>query len=93
LIDLFLESAPRLLAEIEEGVTRRDARAVQIASHALKGAMQSMGAAPGASAALRLETIGHMGDMSLADDSLATLKEEFGRLQSTLSALTKEVCA
>ena len=64
-----------------------------LAAHALKGAMQNMGAVPGAEAALRLETIGHTGDMTLADESLTALKQEFARLESALGQVAKEVQA
>jgi two-component system sensor histidine kinase/response regulator len=90
MIELFLDSAPGLLDEVAAGVQHRDARAVQLSAHALKGAMQSMGAMPGARAALRLETIGMTGDMSHADETLATLKEEFDRLVTALAQMAKE---
>ena len=93
LIDLFLDTSPRLLAEIEAGVARRDGKTVQTAAHTLKGAMQNMGAVPGAQAALRLETIGHTGDMTLADESLVALKLEFARLESALGQVAREVQA
>jgi CheY-like chemotaxis protein len=91
MVELFLDSAPRLLEEISAGVEHRDSRAVQLSAHALKGAMQSLGAMPGARAALRLETTGMTGDMSHADDTLIALKEEFDRLIGALNQMTQEV--
>jgi hypothetical protein len=52
--------------------------------------MQSMGAMPGARAALRLETMGATGDTSQADETLAELKVEFDRLVDALNNMTKE---
>lgn len=57
MIDLFLDSSPRLLAEIEGGMVRRDSRTVERATHTLKGAMQSISALPAARAAANLEAI------------------------------------
>jgi HPt (histidine-containing phosphotransfer) domain-containing protein len=85
MIELFLDSSPRLLAEIEAGVARQDSQTVERAAHALKGAMQSMGAVPAAHAALCLEEIGRGGDMAQADELLTSLKQEFERLVSVLA--------
>ena len=71
------------------GVQHGDARAVQLSAHALKGAMQSLGATAGAGAALRLETIGITGDLTHADESVASLQQEFERLTWALSQATK----
>jgi signal transduction histidine kinase/DNA-binding response OmpR family regulator len=90
MIELFLDSAPTLLDEVAAGVQHGDARAVQLSAHALKGAMQSLGATAGARAALRLETIGITGDMTHADESVVSLKEEFERLTFALAQTAKE---
>ena len=89
MIELFLDSSPRLLAEIELGVARRDGQTVERAAHALKGAMQSISAGPAARAALNLEELGRMGDTASADKSLSHLKQEFERLVSALSESSK----
>jgi CheY-like chemotaxis protein len=93
MIDLFLDTSPRLLAEVETGVRLRNGKTIQLAAHALKGAMQNIGAAPAAAAALRLETIGNTGDMTLAEDSLTDLNEQFRRLRSALSRISNQVSA
>jgi signal transduction histidine kinase/DNA-binding response OmpR family regulator/HPt (histidine-containing phosphotransfer) domain-containing protein len=77
LIELFLDSSPRLLAEAEAGLARHDAQTIERAAHALKGAMQNMGAVPAVQAAADLEEIGRNGDLSHAQESLARLKQEF----------------
>ncbi|MEX0979426.1 MAG: Hpt domain-containing protein, partial [Pirellulales bacterium] len=83
--ELFLQSSPPLLAEIEAGIARRDSGTVERASHALKGAMQNMGALPAARAAAGLEEIGRMDDLGRAKESLTTLKQEFERLVTAIS--------
>ncbi|MBI2827612.1 MAG: response regulator [Planctomycetia bacterium] len=90
MIELFLDSSPHLLAEIETATRQRDSSTIHRAAHALKGAMQSMGAGPAAKAALRLETMGHTGDLSLVDESLGVLKEELDRLHAALARVAQE---
>ncbi|QDU99133.1 hybrid sensor histidine kinase/response regulator [Lignipirellula cremea] len=85
LIELFLESSPLLLAEIEAGAAQQDHRTVERAAHALKGAMQSISAVPAARAAAKLESIARGGTAGDAEQSLSLLKEEFDRLVLTLS--------
>jgi signal transduction histidine kinase/CheY-like chemotaxis protein/HPt (histidine-containing phosphotransfer) domain-containing protein len=77
IIELFLDSSPRLLAEAEAGLARRDAQTVERAAHALKGAMQNIGAVPAVQAAVDLEEIGRNGDLDHAQESLTRLKQEF----------------
>lgn len=93
MIEIFFESSPKLLGEIEAAVGRKDGPGVQRAAHALKGALQNMSAEAGAAAALKLETGGHLNDLSTADESLASLKVEMMRLQSELTQIQKGVCA
>jgi two-component system, sensor histidine kinase and response regulator len=85
LIELFLESSPRLLAEAEAGLARGDSQTIERAAHALKGAMQNMGAVPAAAAALDLEEIGRAGEISRAEESLAKLKSEYDQLATALA--------
>jgi two-component system sensor histidine kinase/response regulator len=88
MINLFLESSPSLLAEIEVGVSHRDSRAIERAAHGLKGAMQSINAVPASRAAADLEEIGRTGNAVRAENSLACLRQEYERLVAVLSAPT-----
>ena len=89
MIELFLDSSPLLLSEIEAGVARRDSQTIERAAHALKGAMQSLSATPAAKAALRLEELGRAGDLASAEEALAELKDEFQRLCTILMDQTQ----
>ena len=80
MLELFLESSPPLLAEIEAGVARRDSQTVERAAHALKGAMHSISAVPAAQAAANLEEVARLGACDPDDKSLSILKAEFERL-------------
>lgn len=88
MIELFLNSSPRLLAEIEAGMARHDSQTVERASHALKGAMQSISALPAARAAATLEAIARSGDTKEADEPLSALKLEFELLVRALNETT-----
>jgi len=84
LIALFQESAPLLIDEIESGVRGSDAPTVERAAHALKGALQSIGASSGAKAAAALEAAGRSADLTEAKHLLAALSEEYARLLAAL---------
>ena len=90
MIGLYLDSSPRLLTEIESGVQRQDAQAIQRAAHALKGALQNLSAGPSAETALALEKMGRAGDLKSADCTLVELKGELDRLQAELQSWSKE---
>jgi HPt (histidine-containing phosphotransfer) domain-containing protein len=85
MIELFLETSPLLVAEIEAGVVRQDGQTIERAAHALKGAMQSMGAVRGARAAMRLEELGRSNNPPPAAESLAGLKHDLESVVTILS--------
>jgi two-component system, sensor histidine kinase and response regulator len=93
MVELYLESSPRLLTEIEMGVQARNAVVVQRGAHALKGALQNLSAGPSAEAALQLELQGRSGNVDSMDEILVQLKAELARLQSELNRVFKGVCA
>ena len=88
LVELFLQSSPRLLEEAQAGLARGDWQTVERASHALKGAMQNIAAVPAAQAAAALEEAGRTGDAARAAASLARLKFKFAELVEALEQQT-----
>ncbi len=82
---LFMESSPALLKEIDAGIARGDATTVERATHAIKGAMQNLGAVRAARAAAILETQGRAGELTLAEQSFAQLRDEYNRMVEALS--------
>jgi HPt (histidine-containing phosphotransfer) domain-containing protein len=91
MIDLFLDSSPLLMAELEVGVERRDCQTIERTAHALKGAMQSLAAAPAAQAAMRVEELGRAGNLQCVESAMQDLKCEFRRLNVELQAYPQEV--
>ena len=85
LVELFLESSPGLLLEIESAVLHRDCHTVERAAHALKGALHNLCAGPCAQAAQELESLGKSNDEAKLDQSLATLQHELHRLRAELA--------
>ena len=85
LIELFLERAPKLLADVQRAVERRDAKAVERAAHRLKGSAGNFGRSEAVKAALRLEVLGRKGELADIDSAFQTLRDEFGHLGNALS--------
>ena len=92
-IELFLEDCPRHLAAIQDAVTRRDANAIRLTSHALKGAAGNLSARLVFQDVAVLERLGAESRLdaaegawrALATDS-ATLLDALQRYRSTLEA-------
>jgi two-component system, sensor histidine kinase and response regulator len=93
LVELYLDSSPRLLAEIESGVKQQNAATVRSAAHTLKGALQNLSADTAANVALQLEQLGRRGDLHDAKSSLSALKHELERIQLELAEWSKGVTA
>ena len=93
LVELYLDSSPRLLAEIESGVKQQNAATVRSAAHTLKGALQNLSADTAANVALQLEQLGRRGDLHDANSSLSALKHELERIQLELAEWSKGVTA
>ena len=84
LIQLYLETAPKLVAEMESAAARRDAPTIERVAHALKGSLKNIGATSAARAAAALEERGRMGDLAAIDDLLVQLKTESVQLLAVL---------
>jgi CheY-like chemotaxis protein len=84
MVELFLDNAPMLLAEIEAGVADGDLRTVTRATHSLKGAASNLCAAPCIQAAERLEMLSKNGDIGRAETAVAELRDELAKLEAAL---------
>ena len=92
MVELYLDSSPRLVTEIESGLGKGESETVQRAAHALKGALQNLSATSCAEVALRLEKLGRSGDLEGAGPTLSELKIELDRLQAELHRWEKGAC-
>jgi signal transduction histidine kinase/CheY-like chemotaxis protein/HPt (histidine-containing phosphotransfer) domain-containing protein len=85
-ITLFLESAPALLTDLEEGVASGDNALLHRASHTLKSASANVGAALLSAHCKELETMARTGSVPDARSRVATIVEDYRRAQAALTA-------
>ena len=95
LISIFRQEAPRLSAELENGVSAGDAGMVRRTAHTLQGTLRVFGVAPLISLAARIENMGEVGDLKNVAPALAELKtqliefcESLEKFQRTAEALS-----
>jgi two-component system sensor histidine kinase/response regulator len=86
LVGVFLADCPRLWHDIEDALSRGDARNLSRAAHTLKGAVATFGAKSVRSAAEQLERLGDTGDLTGAENLAARLENELQRLKPVLSS-------
>ncbi|MBW1897130.1 MAG: response regulator, partial [Deltaproteobacteria bacterium] len=83
---LFLESAANDLSKIREGISNKDACAVEQAAHSLKGSVANFGAKRAFDAAYRLEKMGREGQLTAAEIAELELEKELAALKSAMQA-------
>jgi PAS domain S-box-containing protein len=93
LAEMFVESAPELIAAVREAAGRRDARALERAAHSLKGSAATFSAAGAVEAAQAVESKAKTGDLSVVDEAISGLERETARLQESLAAMTTAATA
>ena len=85
--DLFRQSYPKLISQLRAAVRSGDAATVERTAHTLKGSLGNFGGTRPAEAALRLEKMGHLGDLRHALTTIDELEDEIERLIPALTAL------
>ncbi len=88
LIELFRLDCPRLLRKIEQAIAAEDAHSLDLAAHAIKGAIGTFAAKPCFDAALRLEMMGREHQLGGARQAYKVLEGEIDRLQSALAVIS-----
>jgi HPt (histidine-containing phosphotransfer) domain-containing protein len=84
---LFLDEYPKMMTEIRAALEQGNAKALEQASHSLKGSVGNFGADHAYQAALRLETIGRGRDLSAAAQAYQDLVRALDSLRPALVAL------
>jgi CheY-like chemotaxis protein len=87
---LFLADAPRRVAEIRGAIARKDARALRLAAHALKGAVANFAAPFATDAAHELQKLGEAGELAEAPLAFERLKRELTAVRRSLRELIGE---
>jgi CheY-like chemotaxis protein len=90
-VNLFLETCPQLLSDIEAALSQRDSGALSRAAHALKGSIANFGAKGVVEQARRLEIMGKQGDLSAGAAEFRDLRALLGRFQLQLRAALVKV--
>jgi two-component system sensor histidine kinase/response regulator len=85
----FLEHLPVLLAELDEGLARRDHVAVQRAAHSFKSSVGNFAHARSLDLAHRLEQLGHSASLDGAAELGVDLHRASAELASLLAAFTE----
>jgi HPt (histidine-containing phosphotransfer) domain-containing protein len=85
--DLYLTNVPEMLRHIRSVAGDRDGAALERGAHALAGMAANLCAADAEAAARRLERMGHDGDLSGLDETIATLEAEFASLTEAIAGL------
>jgi PAS domain S-box-containing protein len=86
LIEMFETEASNWMAGLSEAIGRGDAATVKRMAHTLKGAVSTFGAARAVEAALRLERMGHEGDLGRAREAWQELQRALDGLRRALNA-------
>ena len=86
LIAVFLNEIPNWMQALRGALERRDAAALRITAHAVKGAVDSCGASGAFDAAMLLERIGAEGNLACAPAALAVLERRIERARVELGA-------
>lgn len=86
LVRVFTEECPVAIEEIRKALSSRDSVALERASHTLKGSSLQLSASGVAQAAAEIEKFAHSGKLEGANDRVALLEEELGRLLSELES-------
>lgn len=83
----FIEDSPKLLQRLRSAASAGDARDVQFAGHALKGAVRYFGQSPVYDLAYSLESQGRSGNLERAGAAIAQLEVCVPRLAAELQRL------
>jgi HPt (histidine-containing phosphotransfer) domain-containing protein len=85
LIGLYRADAPATMREIAKAMAARDAEALRVAAHTLKGSVATVGGASAKQAALTLENLGKAGSFDGADAALVALSTELSKLDQAFA--------
>ncbi len=93
IIDLFIEEAPRLVAEVRAALARHDSPAALRSAHRLRGAAGDLAALRIVALAAQLESRGRQDQWEDAPVFCQALDNEIARLRPLLGALVRKEAA
>jgi PAS domain S-box-containing protein len=86
MVELFVKTAPDSIADMRGALANKDAAALAMAAHTLKGSCSNFGALPLRELCARLEADGRAGQLGAAHDLVASADQELQRLNEALRA-------
>jgi HPt (histidine-containing phosphotransfer) domain-containing protein len=90
IVQLFLEESDKLLAGVEDAVSRGEGKAIEASAHKLKGSLGSLETKAAYQVAARLEALGSERKVALAREGLKALQVEMARVKTALEAFLLE---
>jgi len=91
LIALFHENTPQILNAIRTAVERRDASALEVGAHRLRGSIGALGAGRAGELAAQLEKQGKLAEFDGAQDRLEKLEREINHIHAALADYTDAI--
>jgi two-component system sensor histidine kinase/response regulator len=85
-IALYRADAPVFVRKIAHALKQRNAEALRVAAHTLKGSVATVGGATGRLAAAKLEEMGRLGNFEATGPALAALRSELTKLEAEFVA-------
>jgi PAS domain S-box-containing protein len=89
LIELFVESAPAYISDLQQALANSRARDLALAAHTLKGSCSNFGALPLRDLCARIEQAGLVGRMDGVADLIVSAEKELDRLIEALQPYRK----
>jgi signal transduction histidine kinase/DNA-binding response OmpR family regulator/HPt (histidine-containing phosphotransfer) domain-containing protein len=90
LIKSFLTECPVLLIQLRAAATGGDGRALHLAAHTIKGALNLFGAQAAWDEAQRLELMGRQNDFAQAQEACAAVERQVERVKHDLAAVLQD---
>jgi two-component system, sensor histidine kinase and response regulator len=91
LLKLFARETPRALDKLRTAVELKDAAAIELMAHTLKGSVSNFGAEDAVRASLMLETMARKGDLEHSEQAFHTVEQEMHRVLAAIETLESEV--
>ena len=90
IVELFLETTPKMLADIRQAIAGGNSTAVAKAAHTFKGAISNFPFDAAVRSATQLENMARQGDLTHINDAYVSLEAELERVSPALEDLLRE---
>lgn len=90
IVELFLETTPKMLAEIRQAIAGGNSTAVAKAAHTFKGAISNFPFDAAVRSATQLENMARQGDLTHINDAYVSLEAELEQVSPALEDLLRE---